>query len=1323
MIVAEGTTGSERLRERRERSLGDVGLALIAGDDDWTITRLSPSGGPRRRADRLNLKRHLEALAEAEVNHVVAFLMGRVVLLGEAGPHLVLGADWERYPDECALPLAWCLETLARRRAPGLVLAVEVETDPEVLEAVDFGGAVGAGPFVVATRALSPDEDARLPEVLGAALSGEARSPELGTVTYRGLADYLSARLPDARVYCDGGPDVELTSPPSWLTEVPGLPVREPPALRLVDPSDWMGEILPGKFRVEGRIGTGAFGAVYLAKQLTVDRWVAVKVLTEGPAVDARLARQFIREIRTLVRLEHANIVRVYQADRDAEGRMFFAMELLEGGELSKVIQRGPLDSDVLTRLGCEALRGLNAAHSAGVVHSDLKPANIGLRAASGSRSLGEAVLLDFGVARLISRGDTSAEGFGGTPLYMAPEQLRGSRADARSDIYSLGVVLWEALLGNPSKEMSLQGRATDIPRGLAPEGLERVLERALAKEPDRRFSSAAEMLEALERCSGAGSVPFELRSRYVPRPAELIRILGALAGEETVLVSGPSGIGKTSLLEELAPEARQLGFEVERVTAHERSSMEVVAQLERARVSELRTLLLVDHFERLLEGTSEAVRDLSRSLGRIAELGGGVRLVACVREDYLPRALHRYPELADASIISLGLIGADETLAFLERDLEQRDVRAEPGVLEGLVADIVATTPTAFASDEAGEIYPPHLRWVWAAVLSSLGPEVRSLGRSDLERLGSATGLLTAHLERQLEQLFPEAEVESVRDILVQLVDEKGRRVVRSEVELGALPGSSQTELLRRLATARLILPARLERADRAWELAHDLLAPKVHSWCVAKDFARARARELLRIHLHRIEGGHASHPSLADLRAFDQYPEVIRGLDAAWTRGELGALDRVPQPSGFLRRERRRLRRRWTSYLVAMAGAFGLFCVLGYREATEAWRKQMNIGSVELRLTAWDVGERAEWGAVAPGSLPELEVRLWQLGSRVAADPLGPEELEVIDAEWVRGSTLATAVIRLEARGSRAALVLRGRHRPGEPPCSPSIIAPIDLPGYGASTPQVMALAFPTCSASRAGQVEIPGGELISGDDIHFPFRIYRMNAVRMDREEASSEMYRRFLEGTAEASKEPRYSLEAAHLSGHPHFGEDGHPATNLSWMDARDYCRWMGRRLPTFAELELAGRGPVCLSKSPTGGCGVLNPMPRRAFPWGDTPPEEVAGRHLLYDPSNDGGRSTVRVDDERFAQGPFGLIHLAGNADEWLADSAADTHAPEGAIHPAHLTTDFEKLIHGGYWRSRHPVQFRVGYADRIMAGNQRAHLGVRCASSVVGHAR
>ena len=279
----------------------------------------------------------------------------------------------------------------------------------------------------------------------------------------------------------------------------------------------FLGRRFADRYPVVGLVGQGGMATVYRAVQEQVGREVALKVVRTDRHSREQLERRFVQEARVIARLRHPNIVTLYDAGVHEDGTLYMVMELIEGRPLSRVVGREVVLIARAVELAAGVLEALVEAHDHGLVHRDLKPAN--LMVVSGRR--GEQVMvLDFGLAKALHPEDPVAanattEGMVvGTPLYMSPEQAAGRPVDHRSDLYSLGVVLYELLAGRPpfGGDTAVEIAAAHCTRPppplpasrAVPPGLERVVMRALAKDPDGRFPDAASMLDALRRAHDA---------------------------------------------------------------------------------------------------------------------------------------------------------------------------------------------------------------------------------------------------------------------------------------------------------------------------------------------------------------------------------------------------------------------------------------------------------------------------------------------------------------------------------------------------------------------------------------------------------------------------------------------------------------------------------------------------------------------------------------------------------------------------------------------------------------------------------------------------
>jgi len=260
-----------------------------------------------------------------------------------------------------------------------------------------------------------------------------------------------------------------------------------------------------GRYSLERELGRGGMGVVYLAREVRLDRPVAIKLLPPEFAAQQQLRDRFMREARTAARLSHPYIVPIHSVD-EIGGFVFYVMAYVDGETLGqRVASRGPLPPNEVTRILREVAWALAYAHAQGVVHRDVKPANILLE-----RGTARAMVTDFGIARLTQSGGETAIGeVLGTPEYMSPEQASGETLDGRSDLYALGVVGYFALTGTlPFNAPTTQGvlmqhltkpapAVASVARG-APAVLARAIDTCLQKDPTKRFTTGEALADAL---------------------------------------------------------------------------------------------------------------------------------------------------------------------------------------------------------------------------------------------------------------------------------------------------------------------------------------------------------------------------------------------------------------------------------------------------------------------------------------------------------------------------------------------------------------------------------------------------------------------------------------------------------------------------------------------------------------------------------------------------------------------------------------------------------------------------------------------------------
>jgi tetratricopeptide (TPR) repeat protein len=367
-----------------------------------------------------------------------------------------------------------------------------------------------------------------------------------------------------------------------------------------------IGTLLASRYRLDAKLGEGGMGVVFKAHDNLLDRPVAIKTLT--PALFGEEgARRLVREAQSAARLNHPNVVSIYDAVEEG-GQFAIVMELVEGQTLRELL---PVPVRRLVEITVQVLQGLEYAHAQGIVHRDIKPENIVVTAE------GTAKLMDFGLARSEGRSRLTQTGMVvGTVAYLAPEQALGGQVDGRSDLYALGAVLYEAVAGRPPFEsedpISVITQHINVPpvaphwhNPAVPEALERIILKLLAKDPVRRYQSAQEAADALaaartgvarksealsagrivgavdaaagaqEKLAGPELVQRLGRSPLVGRDAELSLLKELIDRTITgqggvVLLAGPLGVGKTRLIEEAVTYARLRGVTVVSGSAYE---------------------------------------------------------------------------------------------------------------------------------------------------------------------------------------------------------------------------------------------------------------------------------------------------------------------------------------------------------------------------------------------------------------------------------------------------------------------------------------------------------------------------------------------------------------------------------------------------------------------------------------------------------------------------------------------------------------------------------------------------------------------------------
>ncbi len=277
----------------------------------------------------------------------------------------------------------------------------------------------------------------------------------------------------------------------------------------------WLGKVVDGRYRVLDVIGRGGMGVVYRVEHLRMGKMAAMKVLHRDLAQDPEIIARFEREATAVSRLNHPHTVQVFDFG-NAQGALYLIMELIRGQDLAHLLDRdGPMAWARAAPLFVQICGALQEAHELSIIHRDLKPENVLITRTSRGRDY--AKVLDFGLAKLDRREapplrETERQAIVGTPYFMSPEQIRGEEVDARTDIYSFGALMFELLTGTHlytgstavgvlTKHLTMEPDAPSLraPKMGIPPAVDHVVRKALAKDPDKRWQSAAQLAEAIE--------------------------------------------------------------------------------------------------------------------------------------------------------------------------------------------------------------------------------------------------------------------------------------------------------------------------------------------------------------------------------------------------------------------------------------------------------------------------------------------------------------------------------------------------------------------------------------------------------------------------------------------------------------------------------------------------------------------------------------------------------------------------------------------------------------------------------------------------------
>ncbi len=835
------------------------------------------------------------------------------------------------------------------------------------------------------------------------------------------------------------------------------------------------------EYRLIEPLGRGAMGRVFLAHDTLLDRSVAIKFL-DGLQGNADARERLLVEARAIARLSHPNVVGIYRIG-EVHGHPYLVSEFVRGQSLDRL--RLPLPPSRALAIALDLCRGLSAAHRRGVLHRDIKRAN------AIATEEGSVKLLDFGLAKLVDAAlpptlRTSFIGVAttlrpgqisgleatdprvqpkvsdaalltqtgallGTPIYMAPEVWSSEPATERSDIYSLGVVLYELCAARPPhyvEDLMALGYTvthTDAPplssvaQTVDPR-FAAAIDRCLRRAPRERFASVDELYQALLRIPSAdgamatlpggpggnpyrGLYPFEADdgALFFGRAHDIRILLERLRGEALILVAGDSGVGKSSLcragilsrvrrgelgdgrsfrtvtmfpgkrpLSTLAEEmAPLLGCPSSELLQELMTQpAEFVRRVHHGQSQREGLLLFVDQLEELItQSEPEQATAFAEVLGHLLLRGPGVRTLCTARGDFLTR-------LAELPGLGPELQRPLHILRSLDRDGLQAAIvgPAEVGGVgfesQALITELVETT----LRTEGGL---PLLQFALAELWQARDRRTQCITVEALRTLGGVAGALSRHADRVIDRLLPAGRLVA-RHLLTKLVSSAGLRLRRGADEICS-GGATEASVLETLVSERLLLVREIEGAP-VYEIAHEAL---VSGWLQLREWLSNAAEQ------------RAVHERLTT--AASEWQRLGKTRDALWNERQLQEVDTSgldlatlsQRESEFLQRSRRHVTRRRRGRLAVWI-LLGNFVALSAASGYLWFLKEQNARLATGERRRKEIAERLQRAsqALSLAQLPGREVAALReslqvvVGSQRRGEPPPPAALEALSA-----------------------------------------------------------------------------------------------------------------------------------------------------------------------------------------------------------------------------------------------------------------------------------------------------------------------------------
>ena len=670
------------------------------------------------------------------------------------------------------------------------------------------------------------------------------------------------------------------------------------------------------------QLGRGAVGQVYLAEDSVLARPIAIKFIGVDPDPAAR--QRFLMEARAAARIQHPNVVSIYRVGELGD-RPYVVSELVRGTPLSEAVR--PMAWTAVLGIAIDLGRGLAAAHRRGVVHCDIKPGNVMMT------EEGVAKLVDFGLAQVLREGAEDVGPMPGTPDYIAPEVWSGKPPTRRSDVYSVGAVMFELINGTPPfagvpvAELGRVVCAQDAPALDTEPRIAALIARCLSRDPELRFPSGEELREALEQLNARshmtradenpyrGLRPFESSHRgvFFGRGLEVGAVIERLRTESVVVVAGDSGVGKSSLCRAgvipavldgalgggrtwrtltVVPGRRPLAalaaaLEDPELAGRVLADPGLLARELHRRAGHDGMILFVDQLEELVTvGDPDEVAAFDAALARISEGVAGVRLITTVRADFLSRlvALPRFGQELSRVLYFVRPLPPERIRDVITGPAAATNVAFESDAMIGELVDATA---------RAGSGGLPLLSFALAELWEARDRDRGLITQATLDIMGGVAGALARHGDAVIAGM-PPSDRTHARRVLLRLVTSVGTRVARTEAELAVSDGTKGA--VTALVKGRLLVVHDGE-AGATYELAHEVL---VRGWGTLRDWLDADTED--RARRERLAEGCAEWqrldrrsdatwrgPRLAEALALDQ--ANLTAIERAFIAASVGA------------------------------------------------------------------------------------------------------------------------------------------------------------------------------------------------------------------------------------------------------------------------------------------------------------------------------------------------------------------------------------------------------------------------------------------------